>query len=135
MTCIRHLPNSSRIMRSCMTSFCRVRSASSACATRHIHVASATSHVTKLYGNLQVASGQSLIGTPCVAAPTYYMNRLQLTSEMFSMMLVETCSCNMSSEAILTLLLLLLTIILNFRCSYIVISSHTLYAREYGMSN
>ena len=53
ITCIRQRPNSSMIIRSWMTCICRVRSASSACAIKHAQVASATSRVINVYGNLQ----------------------------------------------------------------------------------
>lgn len=50
--CTRHLPNSSMMKRSASSSLLSMCSASSACASKHRHVASSTSCVMKLNGCL-----------------------------------------------------------------------------------
>lgn len=51
--CNKHRPNSSITIRSCTTGGIFIRSDSSACANKQAHVASATSLVIKVYGNLK----------------------------------------------------------------------------------
>lgn len=87
MICRRQRPNSSSTMRSCMSSPRPRSSASSACATRQEHAASATDGVTNVYGSL-CAHHHKLFTN------THHLNNMQLdckTNQLWCCMLMHAC--------------------------------------------